>query len=110
MTNNGQDNPRMLDDVVRRLVEGLHPERIYLFGSRARGDSADESDYDFLVVVKSSRESGVHACQKGHALLAGLGIAKDVIVLGKSEFDRFSDVVGTLPEIALREGRLLYAT
>jgi predicted nucleotidyltransferase len=28
-----------LDEAVRRLVEVFHPERIYLFGSQARGDA-----------------------------------------------------------------------
>ncbi len=40
-----------LAEVVRRLREAYAPERIYLFGSRARGDSAEGSDYDLLVVV-----------------------------------------------------------
>lgn len=30
---------------------GPHVSRIVLFGSRARGDASDHSDYDFLVVV-----------------------------------------------------------
>jgi predicted nucleotidyltransferase len=28
----------VLDEIVRRLIEAYQPERIYLFGSRARGD------------------------------------------------------------------------
>ena len=39
---------RTLAEAVRRLVEALQPERIYLFGSRARGDAHQDSDYDFL--------------------------------------------------------------
>lgn len=27
------------------------PDRIYLFGSAARGDAAPDSDYDFMVVL-----------------------------------------------------------
>ncbi len=30
----------VLGEIVRRLVEAFHPERIYLFGSKARGDEA----------------------------------------------------------------------
>ena len=37
-----------LAEAVRRLVEALQPGRIYLFGSRARGDAHQDSDYDFL--------------------------------------------------------------
>src|SRR5947209_8664179 len=42
-------DPR-LTQVVNRLVEGLHPHAIILFGGRARGTNRVESDYDLLVV------------------------------------------------------------
>ncbi|PYO54511.1 MAG: hypothetical protein DMD83_22120, partial [Candidatus Rokuibacteriota bacterium] len=42
---------RTLVEIVRRLVEAYRPDRIYLFGSRARGTAGAESDYDLLVVV-----------------------------------------------------------
>lgn len=44
----------VLAEVVRRLVEAYGPERIYLFGSVARGDAGPHSDYDILVVVPDS--------------------------------------------------------
>ena len=40
--------------VILRLVRALSPERIYLFGSQARGDANYDSDYDLLVVVPAS--------------------------------------------------------
>ena len=45
-------------EVVRRLVEHYRPERVYLFGSTARGSSRADSDLDFLVVLPddASRE------------------------------------------------------
>ena len=41
----------VLEEIIRRLVEVYTPERIYLFGSKARGDEGPDSDYDLLVVV-----------------------------------------------------------
>ena len=38
----------VLAEVVVRLAKAYHPERIYLFGSKARGDSGQDSDYDLL--------------------------------------------------------------
>lgn len=46
-----------LSEVVRILVEVYRPERIYLFGSVARGDAGPDSDYDILVVVPDSAPS-----------------------------------------------------
>ena len=45
----------MLAEIVRRLVEAYHPERIFLFGSWARGDAGPVSDYDLMVVVLTGR-------------------------------------------------------
>ena len=36
-----------------RLVAEYQPERIYLFGSKARGDAGPDSDYDIMLVVSS---------------------------------------------------------
>ena len=44
----------VIETIVQRLVTALSPERIYLFGSQARGDAGPDSDYDFLVVVRTS--------------------------------------------------------
>src|SRR5665213_1081266 len=40
-----------LAELTRALVERFAPERIVLFGSRARGDHHPESDYDLLGVL-----------------------------------------------------------
>lgn len=43
-----------LAEVVRRLIEAYDPEKIYLFGSKARGDAGPDSDYDLMVIVPNS--------------------------------------------------------
>jgi Nucleotidyltransferase domain len=45
-----QQDP-MLAEIVRSLIEAYQPERIYLFGSLARGEGGPDSDYDLMVVV-----------------------------------------------------------
>lgn len=39
-----------LDEIVRRIVEAVAPEKIILFGSAARGDTGPHSDVDLLVI------------------------------------------------------------
>lgn len=48
------DDDPVLIEVIQRLHETLgdNVERIILFGSRARGDAHEDSDYDILLLVK----------------------------------------------------------
>ena len=98
----------ILAEIVRRLVRDLRPERIYLFGSRARGESGPDSDFDFLVVVPTSDLPGYKRDQMAFRSLRGVGVSKDVLVMTRGEFERKGRVVCSLAATVLREGRLLY--
>ena len=50
------DEPKELERVVRRLVEEFDPVAVYLFGSRARGDAGEDSDYDLMLVLADDNE------------------------------------------------------
>jgi HEPN domain-containing protein len=45
------DDPEELDRVVGKLVDAFAPIAIYLFGSRARREAWQDSDYDLMVVL-----------------------------------------------------------
>jgi hypothetical protein len=98
----------LLDEAVRRLVDTLQPEQIYLFGSRARGDNQGDSDYDLMVIVHESDLPPHRRAQRAHHALRGIRAAADIIVSTPEEFDRFLSVPGSLAATVLREGRLLY--
>lgn len=102
------DDP-LLAEAVQRLVAAFHPERIYLFGSRARGDHRDDSDYDIMVVVAGSDLAPHHRAQHAHVALRGVRIGADILVWTRPEFDRFLPVAGSLAATILREGRPVYA-
>lgn len=99
----------LLQEAVDRLVETFRPERIYLFGSRARGDWHADSDYDVMVVVRSSDLPPHRRAQLAYRALYGVGIPKDIVVWTREEFDRYLPVVTSLAATVIREGRLLYA-
>ncbi|MEW6359646.1 MAG: nucleotidyltransferase domain-containing protein [Planctomycetota bacterium] len=40
-----------IEQLAHRIAEEFHPQRIILFGSRARSASTADSDVDFLVVL-----------------------------------------------------------
>jgi len=98
----------VLTEVVRRLVESYHPLRIYLFGSAARGDAGADSDYDFMVVVPDEAPAELQDCDLAYRALRGLGIAKDVLVWTRSNFDKQLHLRASFPSTIVREGKLLY--
>jgi predicted nucleotidyltransferase len=49
------ETERILDAIVARIEAVARPERIVLFGSRARGDARDNSDFDLLVIAAPRR-------------------------------------------------------
>ena len=98
----------LVAESVRRLRDNLPAERIYLFGSRARDDANEDSDFDFLVVVQDSPLPRYKREQRAFRALCGLGIAKDVLVFTRKEFERGLAVISSLPSTVAREGRVIY--
>jgi len=43
-----------LEEIIQRLVEGLQPEQIILFGSYAYGQPTEGSDLDIMIIVSES--------------------------------------------------------
>ena len=98
-----------LGEAVERLVRAYEPQRIYLFGSAARGDVDEDSDYDLMVVVPDSAPAERRRSRLAYEALRGTGTAADVLVWSESYFDSRAHLAASLPGTILREGRLLYA-
>lgn len=95
-------------EAVRRLRNYLDVEKIYLFGSQARGEVGVDSDFDFLVIVRDSHLPRYKREQQAFRALCGLGVSKDILVYTRREFDRGLQVATSLPSTVKREGILLY--
>ena len=97
-----------LNDIVSRLVEAYDPERIYLFGSHARGEAGPDSDYDLLVIVRDDAPPEQRRSRLAYEVLRGTGVAVDVIVWARDYFERRRQVRASLSAIVEREGKLLH--
>lgn len=98
----------VLAEIVRRLITEFQPERIYLFGSRARGDAGPDSDYDLLMVLDQLPEPAYRLARRAHSLLWGLGTAADILVWSRQGFDSRLRLKASLPATVAREGVLLH--
>ncbi len=99
----------VLAEIVRRLVAEFAPARIYLFGSRARGDAGPDSDYDVMVLVREQHEPGYRLAQQAYRLLRGVPAAVDVLVWPQDLFERRRTLPASFAATIEREGRTLYA-
>jgi uncharacterized protein len=98
----------LLNEITQRLSRELQPEDIWLFGSHAWGTPDAESDLDLLVIVPESNEPPVQRMRRAHRCLRGLGLAKDVLVETRLEFERMRALPSTLENLVFRRGRKLY--
>jgi len=78
-------------EFAARLHEQLGASRVLLFGSRARGDARDDSDYDFIVI--SPEFGNVDVFRRSIGLwdiwrAAGGDSPTDFICLTPEEFER----------------------
>ena len=97
----------LVEQVVSRIVEAIHPDRVILFGSRARGDAGAGSDVDLLIVYDgplSKREVELRV----HGLFPIRDFAMDVFVLSPGEFQQQRDVVSTVARAAATDGVLCH--
>lgn len=95
--------------LVDRIEAQWHPAQIWLFGSRARGNATDASDWDLLVVVPDElTDDAVDDPMIGWRLQKGSGVYADVIACRMIDFESARRTPNTLAFEAATNGVLLY--
>lgn len=97
----------ILTEMVRRIVEAVDPDKIILFGSRARGEAKPDSDFDLLVIAPSDQPRGDRTVPL-YLALAGVGACKDVVWWTPEEAEGWRNVKSHFITTAMREGRVVY--
>jgi predicted nucleotidyltransferase len=98
----------VIDEMAALIVREIRPQRIVLFGSRARGDALTlDSDYDLLIIAASSEPRWLRTVPI-YRLLAGIGVPKDVLWWTPEEVAEWRNVRSHFINVALREGAVIY--
>jgi predicted nucleotidyltransferase len=96
----------MVERAGRALIEAASvPAKVILFGSRARGDADEESDFDFLVIEEKVTDRLAEAVRLRNAL-GDFAAPVDLIVMDATLAGRRAKVRGTMVDRAMREGRV----
>jgi len=85
-------NGRIIDlapawPLLQRVLREWAPERVELFGSRARGDASPDSDWDILVVVPEASLVAADPLVPWR-LRRDSGVRADLVVYSSREFEK----------------------
>ena len=99
-----------IQSAVDRLVAAAStPLRVILFGSYGRGTADSGSDLDLMVIEREVPDRAEEYMRLMDALgRVAPGIGVDLVIYPLSEFERRSQVPGTLMFHARQEGKVLY--
>jgi predicted nucleotidyltransferase len=101
----------VIEEMARRIVREVDPQRILLFGSWARGAATEQSDVDFLVVEREPFGRNRSRRQEAARIwrcLSDFRIPTDILVYSVNEVAQWKDSSYHMIARAMREGRVLY--
>jgi predicted nucleotidyltransferase len=90
---------KRLNNIIRILVDELNPDRLVLFGSRGKGKSFPNSDYDIAVDAQKIE------FRKKRILKGKL---EDILGLHKLDLVFLNEVEKKFKDIILKTGRVIY--
>jgi len=90
-----------------RIAAALHPKKIILFGSYARGDANEHSDLD-LMVIEPAITDEYQAMTLGRRAVGNIETGVDVLVYDQETFKDRADWCSSPIHWAIKEGKVLY--
>jgi predicted nucleotidyltransferase len=99
----------ILEKITSFIVSKISPEKVILFGSRARGEHRDDSDYDILILMKNLINNRDVANRLSKELFnTDLPQDIDIIIVDSERYEELKSVIGYIYIIVDREGLILY--
>jgi predicted nucleotidyltransferase len=97
-----------IKNVVMRIVALCDPDKVYLFGSHAKGNATDKSDLDLVVVAPTALPWPMRGANV-RAALSSMSFSMDVLFATPSELEDELAEPYSLYSMILPTARLLYA-
>jgi uncharacterized protein len=98
-----------LAQIQTAIVEAVSPDKIILFGSRARGEVTAHSDYDLFVIKDDIQNEREISRQINYRLLhEDLAQAVDIVVASAETWHRNINTIGMIYKTINEEGITIY--
>lgn len=98
-----------LDKITEIIIRTVSPDQIILFGSRARGESRPDSDYDILVIKKNIENERIITRQINYELFnQNINSEVDVIATSTEKWLKNSKNISYIYKDIETEGIILY--
>jgi predicted nucleotidyltransferase len=95
-------------ELLEPVVAHFKPQRVILFGSKARGDARPDSDIDLLVVVDDDTPPQAFSAKSVYQSRSGYHGAVDILPCRASVLASRARAKGSFADIVLREGVTVY--
>jgi uncharacterized protein len=98
---------KTLEKIIEKILEVIVPDKIILFGSRARGEARPDSDYDILI-VKDGIENERQISKKLYVQFVGINESIDIIVKTPKSIEKSQKSPSSCINTAIKEGIVIY--
>ena len=96
-----------INQIVEKIVQNLHPDKVILFGSYANGNPGEDSDLD-LLVIKDMPQKRLQRGREIRKYLRGTGIPIDLLVYTPQEIEEWRDTKAAFITQIVAQGQVLY--
>lgn len=95
-----------IENITSQIVNKYKPEKIILFGSQARGNFREDSDFDFLI-IKDDKRIKIERMQSVYRLVEKK-VPADFLVYTPKEVKRRLSLGDPFFKAIFKEGKVLY--
>jgi predicted nucleotidyltransferase len=100
---------KIINKIINVILQVIVPDKIILFGSRAKELAKEDSDYDFLI-IKSGIENPLHVEKAIYRKFVDMDelVSVDIVVATPEIVEIYKNVVGSIIKPAIEEGIQVY--
>lgn len=99
---------KLISEIVRRIVNAVHPLKIILFGSWVYGKPKKGSDLDILIIKDSLTTTRREERIKIRGLLQDFLIPQDIIVATTKDIEEWKNVPQAFITSIVKKGKVIY--